>query len=80
MLAGQRHSSRTMFENPFVQFAVELLRTLFIDELSERVRPTIVRRLVRRHSRDVRRAFLRVHRRNRDRLIHRLLADIERDL
>ncbi len=69
-----------MFENPFVQFVLELLRALLIDEFSERVRPPLGRWLIRRASRDVRRAVLRVHRRNRNRLMHRLRTEVKRDL
>jgi len=43
-------------------------------------RPPLGRWFVQRRSRDVRGAFLHVHRRNRDRLIHRLRTEVKRDL
>jgi len=64
---GQRHYSLAMFEL-FLQFAVELLRALLIDELSDHVRARLVERRRARKSR----AILNAHRRNRDRLLHKL--------
>jgi hypothetical protein len=60
----------------FLQFAVELLRALLIDELSDHVRMRLVQRRRARKSR----AILTVHRRNRDRLIHKLRTGAGGDL
>lgn len=63
-----------------VEFIVELVRALLVDELSGRVRGRIHRFVAKRGASDVRRAILGVHRRNRDRLLHRLLTEITDDL
>jgi molybdopterin biosynthesis enzyme len=60
-----------------LQFVVEFLRALLVDELSERVRGRIARKL---RARDGRRVLLSVHLRNRDRLLNKLLAEISKDL
>ena len=60
-----------------LQFAVELLRALLVDELSERVRGRLARR---RGARNCRRVLLSVHLRNRDRLLNKLLTEISKDL
>ncbi len=60
----------------FLQFALELLRALLIDELSEHVRMRLVQRRRARRSR----AILTVHRRNRDRLLHRLRTGADGEL
>jgi hypothetical protein len=60
-----------MFENPFVQFAVELIRALLVDALSGRVRARFAC-FLRPCARSYRRALLAVHRRNRDRLLNKL--------
>jgi hypothetical protein len=53
-----------------LQFALELIRTLFVEELSRRVR--LLRRECPTHQ-----TLAAVHRRNRDRLLNRLLTDLE---
>jgi hypothetical protein len=69
-----------MFENPLIQFAVELLRALLVDAFSQRVRPPLWRWFSRRPTRGLHRALLNVHRRNLKRLMHRLLTESEKDL
>ena len=69
-----------MFENPFFQLVIDLLRALLVDELSGRVRRRLARWLGWRGARDSRRAILRIHRRNRERLLHRLFTEIEDEL
>lgn len=66
-----------MFENSFVQFAVELVRALLVDALSGRVRERFSR-LVRPDVRGYRRVLLALHRRNRDRLINKLHTEAKR--
>ena len=56
-----------------LQFALELIRALLVDELSERVRGKLARR-IRGHG--IRGAVLRIHRGNRNRLLNRLLTEI----
>jgi hypothetical protein len=59
-----------------VQFALELIRALLVDELSGRVRRGLTARLGTRGAAGSRRRFkLRLHRRTRDRLLHRLSTD-----
>ena len=65
-----------MFEL-ILQLAVELLRALLVDELSERVRGRFARR---RGARDCRRVLLGVPLRNRNRLLNKLLTEIAKDL
>jgi len=60
-----------MFENPIFQFALELVRALIVDALSGRVRLHIAR-LARFRAPGYRGTLLRIHRRNRDRLLNRL--------
>jgi hypothetical protein len=60
----------------FFQFVVELLRALLIDELSGHVRMRWAQRRLARKSR----AILKVHRRNRDRLLHKLRTEIDGDM
>ena len=70
-----------MNDNLFVHFIFELIRALLIDELSERVRGGIARRLrERRRLRTGRGALLDIQRRNRDRLLNRLLTGADPDL
>lgn len=66
-----------MFENPYIQFALELIRTLLVDELSGHVRRGLSHLLPKRSTRNYRRAILNVHRRNRDRLLHRLHTEVK---
>ena len=54
-----------------LQFAVELLRALLIDELSRRVRG------ISRHSADMPRTIAGIHRRNRNRLLNRLFTELQ---
>lgn len=60
-----------------VQLAQELIRELIVDELTGHVRSKIGGYLNRRRRGISRRAVLRMHRRNRDRLLNRLLTEIE---
>ena len=60
-----------------IQFVVEVIRALLVDELSERVRGRIARR---RGARDGRRVRLGVHLRNRERLLNKLITEISKDL
>lgn len=69
-----------MLENPFAQFVLELIRSLLVEEVSGRVRRPLAQSLDRRGAPSCRRAVLNVHRRNRDRLLHRLLTEMEEDL
>jgi hypothetical protein len=64
----------------FVQFALELVRALLVDELSERVRKNMTQWLIAHGARSYRRALLNVHRRNRVRLLNRLLTEIREDM
>jgi hypothetical protein len=61
----------------FLQFMLELIRALLVDELSKRVRGKLARR---RGAHDIRHVFFRVHRRTRDRLVNRLLTETEKNL
>jgi hypothetical protein len=67
-----------MFEI-FIQFVVELIRALIVDELSGRLRRQLARRLGSREAKDIRRAVFTVHRRNRERLFNRLLTGQDED-
>jgi len=58
------------------QFLLELARALLVDELSQRVRSKLGRP---RSGGDCRRAIFGVHRRNRERLLNRLLTEIEKE-
>ncbi len=69
-----------MLDNPLAQFILELARALLVDELSGRVRRPLTRLLCRRGERGCRPAILKIHRRNRDRLLHRLLTEQDEDL
>lgn len=67
-----------MLDNSFFEFLVELARALLIDELSEHVRRGLAKFTklsIFRESNHYRRAIQRVHRRNRKRLLHRLLTE-----
>jgi hypothetical protein len=57
-----------------LQFLVELLRALLVDELSGHVRRRLRRSLTRRGAADCRRVILGIHRRTRDRLLHKLFT------
>ena len=70
-----------MLENPLAQFVLELIRSLLVEETSDRVRKPLARLRFRHDTRDYRRALLiKVHRRNRDRLLHRLLTGLREEL
>jgi len=57
-----------------VQFMIELIRAFLVDELSRRVRA-----LPRKH-RPLDATLARIHRRNRDRLLNKLLTESTPDL
>jgi hypothetical protein len=63
-----------------VQFALELVRALLVDELSEGVRKRASRWFLRSGPGDFRQVILRLHRRNRDRLLNRLLTQSGQNL
>jgi len=69
-----------MFDNPLAQFILELVRALLVDELSGRVRRPLARLRCLRGERGCRPIILKIHRRNRDRLLHRLLTEQDEDL
>lgn len=60
-----------------LQFALELIRALLVDELSKRVPSRVNGWFLKR---DCRQIVLRLHRRNRDRLLNKLLTELRRDL
>jgi hypothetical protein len=60
-----------------LQLILELARALLVDELSERVRSKLSRQ---RGVRYLSRAIFNVHRRNRERLLNRLLTEIGNEL
>jgi hypothetical protein len=64
----------------FLQFALELIRALLVDELSGHVRRRVARWLPGRGAGCRKRAILSMHRRNRERLLNRLLTGVEDDL
>lgn len=59
-----------------VQFALEVIRALLVDELSGRVRRGLTTCLGVRNAAGSRRFKIRVHRRTRERLLHRLFTDL----
>ena len=63
-----------------IQFVFELLRALLIDELSGHVRRKLARWSGTGRIRNGHQAFWVVHRRNRDRLMHKMLTELEEDL
>lgn len=65
--------------NLLLQFFLEVIRALVIDALSGHIRRKLVRWLGKHASRDRRRALATVHRRNRERLFHKLLTWAEDD-
>ena len=69
-----------MFGDLFLQFILELMRALLVDELSGRVRRRVKGWFVARNADSARRAIATVHRRTRDRLLHKLLTVPEQDL
>jgi hypothetical protein len=69
-----------MFGDLFLQFILELVRALLVDELSGRVRKRVMGWFVARNAGSGQRAIVTVHRRTRDRLLHKLLTEPEEDL
>jgi hypothetical protein len=69
-----------MILDVLLQFLLELVRALLVDELSGRVRGRISRLAGKRGLPNIRRVILRVHRRNRERFLNRLLTELKRDL
>jgi hypothetical protein len=69
-----------MIFDVLLQFLLELVRALLVDELSGHVRVRIRQVAAKCGSRDIRRAILGVHRRNRNRLINKLITELEDDL
>lgn len=67
-----------MFDLVF-QFILELVRALLVDAVSGHVRGRMSRMFITRNA-NLRRVILGVHRRTRERLLHRLLTEMERDL
>ena len=67
-----------MIFDVLLQFLLEFVRALLIDEFSGRVRGR-VRRWTNGGSPDIRRAILGVHRRNRERLLNRLVTELAGD-
>jgi len=63
-----------------IQFALELIRALLVDELSQRVRIRANLWFLRRGEGGCQKVVLRMHRRNGDRLLNRLLTEMGRDL
>jgi hypothetical protein len=64
-----------MFDNRLIEFILEFLRALLIDGLSGHVRRGIVRLVAPRRTDDYRKVVAGIHRRNRKRLMHRLLTE-----
>ena len=69
-----------MPDNFFLQFILELFRALLVDGLSDHVRRRFAGWFRARGVGDVNLAILGVHRRNRDRLLHKLRTELEEDL
>ena len=69
-----------MIVDLLVELIAEIVRALLIDELSGRVSGRIHWLVAKRAGSGTRPAFLGVHRRNRERLLNRLLTDLEKDL
>jgi hypothetical protein len=62
------------------QFIVELIRALLVDQLSCRLRGQVGKFWRVRRICSTRMLILGVHRRNRDRLLHRLFTELKEDL
>ena len=69
-----------MIFDVLLQFLLEIVRALLVDELSARVRERIRRVAAKRGSPNIRHAILGVHHRNRERLLNRLITEAEHDL
>ena len=63
-----------------LQFILELFRALLVDALSGHVRRRWAGWFAARDADNGRRSVLEVHRRNRDRLLHKLRTEPEEDL
>ena len=63
-----------------LQFTVELARALIVDELSGRIRGRATRFVGQGEARNSGHVLLTVHRRNRERLLNRLLTENVDDL
>jgi len=63
-----------------LQFIVELIRALLVDELSGHVRRGVNRWRASRETQSSIGLFWRVNRRNRDRLLNKLLTELEDEL
>ena len=62
------------------QFLLELIRALLVEELSDRVRGGVQLFVAKRYSPTIQRAILGVHRRNRERLLNRLITGLRDEL
>ena len=62
-----------------LQLALELSRALLVDAISGNVRRRVSRWFFQRGRGDYRRTLFGVHRRNRERLLNRLLTEVEDD-
>lgn len=68
-----------MLDNRVIEFVLELMRALLIDEPSGHVRGGLAKLFARRRTNDSRRAIMSVHHNNRKRLLHRLLTEPDED-
>lgn len=68
-----------MIADFILEFLVEIIRDLFVEELSVHVRRG-ARRMVRPPRGNLGNIRVRIHDRNRRRLLNRLLTEIEREL
>ena len=69
-----------MSDNFFLQFILELFRTLLVDGLSGHVRRRFAGWFRARGADNRHQTILGVHRRNRERLLHKLRTEQEDDL
>jgi hypothetical protein len=60
----------------FVQFVIELLRALLVDELSGHVRRKVYGWFGRCAAKDNKQVLLAIHRQNRNRILNKLLTEI----
>ena len=68
-----------MLANLLLQFALELVQALLVDELSGRVRRRMAQRHLLRRANGVRRAVMQISVRNRKKLLHRLTTEFKED-
>jgi hypothetical protein len=59
----------------FVQFVIELLRALLVDELSGHVRKKVYAWFGRRAAKANKKVLLAIHRQNRNRILNKLLTE-----